>query len=594
MDDSRCGEDWADLGRGHTRSGQFEAAEACFARALSQGQAIDAEAWAELGLAYAVASRFSDAVRAFALASQADPEDAVIRANLGNALRLVGRLEEAERELRRSIVLSPELADAHGNLGLALTLMGRHSEAIACHDRSVSLGPEVAASHLHRGIALAAVGRSAEAEAALVRALELDPGETEAMVHLGLLRGRLGDLEGSLRIHQLVASLRPGDPEACNNLGSALRALGRVEEAAAWYERALDAEPRFAEAISNLGIARLQNGNYDEADTLFDRAVTLKPELVEAHVNRAHAWLGAGDVARGWREFEWRRLSPMSAVRQLPGREWTGTPLFDQIIVLHAEQGLGDTLQFVRFAAAVGQRGGRPWLRVPRQLASLLSRCPGVERVIAPEDPVPPEAIHVPLMSLPYRLNLLQLEEQGGMVPYLFEDAHLADAIEPQLGAASGLRVGLAWQGNPRFPEDWHRSIPLKALLPLSRVEGIQCIVLQRGPGLEQLDALSDCWQPQRLMSPNEEEWGWENTAAVISRLDLVITSDSAIAHLAGAMGRPAWVVLSAAADWRWLRDRGDSPWYPTVRLFRQTTWRVWDDPVQRIVGELLVRLSKS
>jgi tetratricopeptide (TPR) repeat protein len=579
------------LGLSYRASGRTAEAIAEFRRALTLAPESDDVA-NDCGVTLAELGEIDEASRTFESVVRRSPGDLRAWNNLGNVLRRLDRLEDALACLQKVVELRSDLAEAHGNLGLVLTAMGRHEEALACHDRSLQLRPGAASSHVNRGVALTAMGLDGDAEAAFTRAFELDPSCAEALIQLGLLRGRLGDRAESLRYHQAAAVLRPDGPEACNNLGNALRAVGRVEEAAACYERAVHLEPDFAEAQNNLAMTRLQRGQVAEALAGFDRAVGLHPGLAEARINRAYAWLSLGDLARGWHELEWRRRLPDPPIGHLPGLEWDGTELDDRVVVVHAEQGQGDTLQFARFAGTARARGARVWLRVPRPLMSPLSRCPGVERVL-PLDSVSPEApLHIAMMSLPGRLGIDRTHHLGWPVPYLFADKRLCQTLEAKMGPAGGLRVGIFWQGNPRFPEDWHRSIPLTKFLPLTLVEGVQFFVLQRGPGLDQLPGLADRWQPRLLSAPNGDEWCWEHTAAVIRQLDLVITSDSAVAHLAGAMGRPVWVALSAAADWRWLRDREDSPWYPTMRLFRQTTWRVWDDVFERIAQALECRLA--
>jgi ADP-heptose:LPS heptosyltransferase len=297
--------------------------------------------------------------------------------------------------------------------------------------------------------------------------------------------------------------------------------------------------------------------------------------------------LQLGAFEEGWAEYEWRWRRPGHGPRRLPQPAWDGSDLAGKRLLIYCEQGLGDVLQFIRYAAVVQRAGASVVLECPGALVSLLRRCPGIDELVAETRPLPNFDVHAALLSLPHLLGTT-LATVPAEVPYLAANPERVERWREELAGVDGFRIGIAWQGNPRHPRDRHRSFPLSQFEGLARQEGVRLISLQKGAGAEQAAALQGRFPVVDLPSePDMAEAAFEDTAAIMQHLDLVISADTAIAHLAGALGVPVWVVLSAITDWRWLRGRDDSPWYPSMRLFRQKTLGDWEGVFERIAREV-------
>ncbi len=372
---------------------------------------------------------------------------------------------------------------------------------------------------------------------------------------------------------------------ACNNLGIALKDQGRLDEAVACFRRALQLTPNFAEAYNNLGIALKDQGKLDEAVANYSRALQLKPDYADAHWNRALVWLLQGDWQRGWPEYQWRWHTHFVPSR-FPRPVWQGESLRGKTILLHAEQGLGDTIQFIRYASLVKQLGATVIVGCPKTLSRLLENCPGIDRLVVQDDDLPAFDVHAPIMSLPgiFKTTVANIPAP---IPYFFVQTALLESWRERLSRLDGFKIGISWQGNPKFPGDRFRSIPLRHYAPLAQLPGVRLISIQKGAGTEQLAEFRARFAVTDFAS---EIGDFVDTAAVMKNLDLVITSDTAVAHLAGALGVPVWVALCSAPDWRWLLERSDCAWYPTMRLFRQKTLGDWPDVFARMAAALPVK----
>ena len=380
-------------------------------------------------------------------------------------------------------------------------------------------------------------------------------------------------------------ALKPDYAEAHNNLGGALSAQGNLDEAVACYRRALALKPDYAEAHNNLGGALSDLAKFDEALACYRRALRLKPDYAEAHWNQALLTLLTGDFERGWAEYEWRWKTKQLHFerRTFSQPRWDGQPLAGRTILLHAEQGLGDTIQFVRYVSLVKVRGGRVVVECQPPLLPLLADCPGIDQVVARGNPLPAFDVQAPLLSLPGILGTT-LDSIPDRVPYLRADPELAQAWRKRLEALDGFKVGIVWQGNPPFKGDRQRSIPLRQYEALARVEGVQLVSLQKGAGADQLGKLAASFP---VLDLGEQLETFSDTAAVLKNLDLLISSCTSVPHLAGALGVPVWLALPFVPDWRWLLEREDSPWYPHHRLFRQSRPGDWSEVFERIAGAL-------
>jgi tetratricopeptide (TPR) repeat protein len=540
-----------------------------------------------LGVVLQSLGRPAEAVACYeqALRLQGDLVDAHV--GLGNVLTGLGRPEQAAGHCQEALRLRPGSAEAHNNLGNALLRQRRPEEAAAHYREALRLRPDFAEAHSNLGVALADLGRLEEAAEHHREALRLNPNYPEAHNNLGNVLRDQWKLDEAIDCFRAAVRLRPDYAEAHNNLGMAARRGGKLEQAVACYRRALELRPDYAEARSNLGNALKDQGQLDEAAACFEAALRLRPDHAEAHWNRALLWLLRGDFARGWPEYEWRWTQPGFTPRPFPQPLWDGGPLAGRAVLLWAEQGLGDTLHFVRYAALAKARGGRVIVECQPALRRLLAGAAGVDQLVAQGEPLPPFDVQAPLLSLPGIFGTAA-DTIPANVPYLQAKPERVEHWRRELAGLGGLKVGIAWQGNPAFRGDRQRSVPLAHFAPLAAVEGVRLLGLQKGPGQEQLAGLAGRFPVLDLGPELDAAAGpFVDTAAVMKNLDLVISSDTAVPHLAGALGVPVWVALPSVPDWRWLLGREDCPWYPTMRLFRQARPDDWGEVFARLAAEL-------
>ncbi|RAI43755.1 tetratricopeptide repeat protein [Rhodoplanes roseus] len=472
-----------------------------------------------------------------------------------------------------------EIGRAQADLGAALMKDEKLDQGIAAYATAVALNPGRAAEWLaeanyEMGRVLRNRGDNAAAAAALLEATALRPDWSNAHSSLGMVLKDMGQLDDALRCQHRAVDLDPANPAAWTNLGTALHARDEFETAEAAHRKAIALAPGKVEPYSNLARLLHDLGRIDEARALHDRAVACDPENATARFNRATALLLDGDYAAGFAEYEWRRRRGVltAAVRRFDEPEWTGEPLTGRTLLLHAEQGLGDTLQFVRFVTTVAASAAAVVLQVQSPLVALLGQAfPGVS-VIAAGEPSPRFDCHLPLMSLPARLGTT-LDTLPADVPYLFPSGPKRAAWRDRMAGRDGLKVGLVWAGNPKHRFDRRRSLPLAALLPHLPARGLALYSLQKEVGPQDAAALA---LRSDIVDLSADLADFSDTAAAVAALDLVISVDSAVAHLAGALARPTWLLTPHALDWRWLRERSDSPWYPTMRLIRQRRAGDW------------------
>jgi Flp pilus assembly protein TadD len=518
------------------------------------------------------------------------PQSAAGCISLGLALAQLGKADEAVVAFRAAVRLQPDSAQAHHNLAVAQAQQGKLTEAVASFHEALRLNPDYAEAHYNLGNTLRELGQRDQSIASYRQALRHKPDYAETMCNLGLALTEAGQLAEAVILLKHATRLRPNDVTAHNNLGLALADLGRFAEAEASYEQALHITPTHAQALANLGSAYKEQGRLDEAAACYEQALRLDPESASTHWNLSLTWLQMGDYDRGWREYEWRWRRKGAAMRPFRQPLWDGSPLEGRTILLHSEQGLGDTIQFARYAALVKQCGGRVLLECPGLLLPLFGRLPGVDQLVAEGTELPAFDVHAPLMSLPQLLGTT-LATVPADIPYLTADPALVEHWRQRLESNGGYKIGICWQGNPHHKWDRHRSVPLSQFLPLAALPGVRLISIQKTHGVDQISVsrvpITD------FGGDLDRSGAFTDTAALIRNLDLVITTDTAIAHLAGAFGAPTWLLLSSIVDWRWLLKREDTPWYPSMRLFRQHTLGDWDDVFERVAAELRQLLAK-
>jgi tetratricopeptide (TPR) repeat protein len=469
--------------------------------------------------------------------------------SLAGACVQSGDLARADQLCRRILELDPSSAQAWFILGVVCQLSGKAGESVECYRSSLGLMPSNAETWNNLGVSLQSLRRPEEAAPCFQEALRLEPGYAQAH----------------------------------NNLGNALQAQGMLEEAVACYRHALHHKPDYAGAYDHLGLVLQALGRLEEAVNCHDQAIRLAPGFAEPHLHRAMAWMQMGDFTRGWNEYEWRSRCRASGIRSFNQPVWSGDSLEGRTILLHTEQGLGDAIQFIRYARLVKLRGGRVIVACQQPLVRLIVSCSGVDGVVEDGAPLPEFDCHAPLLSLP-RIFETTLETVPAEIPYLAADRVSVNQWSIELKPVNGFKIGVAWQGSREHKKDRQRSFRLAELEPLARVPDVRLFSLQKGFGAEQLRDGS-CGFP--IVDLGSGLGDLRDTAAAITALDLVITTDTSLAHLAGALGATVWVALPVAADWRWLIGRDDSPWYSTMRLFRQARWGDWTELFKRMAGQL-------
>jgi tetratricopeptide (TPR) repeat protein len=578
------------LGQAHHALGNLNEAITSYRQALKLNP-HHALAHNNLGIVFIDLGKLNDAVACFRQAVQLKPDFTEAHNNLGNVLKDQDKLDEAVTCYRRALQLKPDYAEAYNNLGSALMRQHKLDDAIACYRTALRLKPDFANSYYNLGMLFKAQGKLDDTVTAYRTAVTLKPDYAEAYCDLGIALKDQGKLSDAIACYRTALKLKPDYAVAHNNLGNALLGEGKLKEAIASYQTALRLKPDNAVTHNNLGNAFMDQGKLDAAVACYETALALNPDYADAHVNRAQAWLLSGDWQRGWPEYEWRWQTKGVAPRPLGRPLWDGSPLIGKTILLHAEQGFGDMIQFVRYASVVKQLGGAVLLVCPKPLHALLHGCPGIDHLIGQGDDLPAFDAHASLMSLPGALKT-SVNSVPAQIPYLFANPVLIEQWRNRLGELDGFKIGICWQGNPKYRGDCFRSIALRFFAPLAQVPGMRLITLQKGVGTEQLEEVRNLFTVTELAGDLDERSGqFMDTAAVMMSLDLVITSDTAMAHLAGALGVSVWVALPYAADWRWLLDRSDSPWYPTMRLFRQSEPANWPGVFEKIKEAMCQRL---
>jgi len=565
-----------------------------------------------LGLMLRSRGDLAEAEASHRRAAAANPDHPDAHNHLGVALVRQKRVAEGIECYRRAIALKPDYAEAHNNLGTALLAQGNFDEAAESHRRAVAAKPDYVEAYNNLALALNKLGRNEEAVESLRRAIEVRPGYAAAHVNLGNLVREQGDLDTAIDWYRKAIAAEPGLVDAHTGLAFALQQRGRLAEAAKSYRRALELKPDHADALCNLGallngfdrheeaaenyrrvladhpdhvaahcnmgVALMARNEIGGAVGCYRRAIGVNPEFADAHWNLSLAQLVQGDFANGWRGYEWRLRTKRHAPRGFEQPVWDGGPLAGQTILLHREQGLGDTIQFMRYAPLVAARGGRVVLEVQPPLARLAAGVKGVAEIVVAGATPPHFDLHCPLLSLPDRFATT-LATIPAELPYLTPDPEAAEHWRLKLGQGAGLKVGIAWAGNRSHKNDRNRSVAIEGLLPILEVPGIRWFSLQVGERAGDVARL-----PIGMVADLSDQLGdFGDTAAVIANLDLVIAVDTAVVHLAGALGRPVWAMLAFAPDWRWLLDREDSPWYPSLRLFRQARPGDWDSVLLQI-----------
>jgi tetratricopeptide (TPR) repeat protein len=583
-----------------------------------------ADALSHCGMVLRKLGRHEEALAFYDKSLSIKPDYADALNNRGNVLLHLNRCEEALACFDKALAIRPRYPEAHNNRGNALLELGRFPEALACYDQALKLKPHYPAALNNGGNALFKLKRFDAALASYDKALELRPDFADALNNRGKALVELGSPEEALACYQKVLKLKP--IEALHIRGSALQAGKRYEDALAAYDEALAVEPDSLNALFNRGNALLGLDRFDEALATFDKVLALDPRNSGAFTSRGNvladlgrvedalasyeraialnpnerdAWFGRGllllrlgEFAAGWDGYEHRWDAAAKATRPAPKiPEWSSESLEGRSILIYSEQGLGDSIQFVRYVDLVKSLAGEVIYFAPKQLVRLYK--PFADRVRLTTELSSEETFdfRCALMSLPHRLKS-DLSNIPRAVPYLFAEEELVAKWRHRIGT-EGFKIGICWQGNPAGNVDKGRSIALAKFSALSQIPGVRLISLQKNYGLDQLERLPDGMRVETL--GEEFDSGPDafiDTAAVMTNLDLVVSSDTSVPHVAGALGRPTWVALQYLPYWAWMLDRSDSPWYPTMKLYRQSSRGDWDGVVARMAADLQVLLG--
>jgi tetratricopeptide (TPR) repeat protein len=565
--------------------GRFEEALVSFTRALSLRPDY-AEALLNRGNTLKDMQRLDAALTSFDQAIAARPDYAEAHYNRGNALSSLNRFCEALLSYDRALELRPDLLEVHCSRGIVLHALKRFDEALAAYDRALALRPDYANAHNNRGVILHAMKRFDEALADYGRALELNPRYADAFLNHSATLCELRRFDEALESCDRALALCPGSAEVHYNRGNALKGLQRVNDAVASYERALELRPNYLEALNNRGVTLHQLRRFNEELAQYDRVYALRPDFSDAHYNESLCRLLTGDFKRGWQKHEWRwQTAHMESDRRnFEQPLWLGShDIAGKTILLHAEQGFGDTIQFCRYAPLVAAHGARVILEVQEPLRELTSTLAAAVEVVSRGHALPDFDVHCPLLSLPLAFST-ELAFPPSATPYLYADPEAVTDWRRRLGSSDRRRIGLAWSGRPTHTNDHNRSIPLKSMLPLLNGIDASFVSLQRDTRAADTDLLRE---RNEILHFGNDLKTFADTAALIANLDLIIAVDTSVAHLAGALAKPVWVLLPYVPDWRWLLDRDDTPWYPTARLFRQDQTRQWEPVMTQVHSRL-------
>ncbi len=495
------------------------------------------------------------------------------------------RFAEALAAFDSAIALKPDYAQAHNGRGIVLAYVDRPAEAVGSFDRAIALKPDYAEAHNNRALVLQDLGQFEEALSSLDRAIALQPDNARAHNNRGVVLHGLQHDEEALASHDKAIALKDDYAEAYYNRGIALQELDRLHDALTSFDRAIALKADYAAAYNNRGTLLLRLNRLDEALAALDRALALSGGFPEAYLNKSYCLLQMGRFEEGWRLHEWRKRTERPVGhRAFPQPLWLGNEsVVNKTVFVHWEQGFGDTLQFCRYANLLRARGANVVMSVQEPLHRLISHSMPDIRILKSD--VAPAAFdyHSPLMSLPLAFATT-LQDVPAAVPYLFADDERRMIWDARLPPPTKPRIGLVWSGNAKQKNDFNRSIGLAALAPIFAVDA-HWISLQK--------EVRDVDRPLLENFPQISHYGelltdFSDTAAVIAGLDLIVTVDTSVAHLACAMGKPVLILLAFTADWRWLVEREDCPWYPTAQLFRQQAPHAWDDVVERGVAAIV------
>lgn len=584
------------LGRLNIGKGDHEAAVKHFQLAV-ESDPDDGEVWALLAGLVGQLGRYPEAEKYCHEAMRLHHFTPEVSTNLVNALLMQQKAAEAEEVCNALLKQDPGRSDLRNGLALAYESMGEFVTAAQAY-RSLLDDPQFSAS-ARSGLARAAAasGDTATAEQELRKLLQFNPEDLSARYQLGRMYEDLQRYEEAQSCYSHILAENPSFAEAWIGIGNVQQNTGDLDSARQSYSRALPLAPENADIHYNTGVMENRLGNFTEAQACFDRAIELRPNYLEAHWDKAFVSLLLGDYEAGWREYEWRLRRNAYSGRSYPCVEWDGASLIGQTILVHDEQGYGDTFQFIRYLSLLKELGAEVVLECHRGLGEVLNSCSGCDRVIEREanGGLPSLAYdrHIHLMSLPYMFKTTR-ETVPRNSPYLWAREDLVEKWRERLAHDDAFKIGICWAGSPGHTNEANRSCPLAMFTALNKVPGISLYSLQKGDALGQVEDVAQRLRLKLFGNELDSEARFVDTAAIMCNLDLVISIDTSIVHLAGALGCQVWTLLSLSPDWRWGLEGIHTPWYPTMRLFRQRKIGDWEEVFNRVTSALPVTISKT
>jgi tetratricopeptide (TPR) repeat protein len=548
-----------------------------------------------------------------------NPDEAFAYFNLANIFRDEQKLDEAIDNYQKALQINPDLSDAYYNLGIIFEKKRQIDEAVTCYEKTIQIAPDDAGAYNNLGVVLQKKGRIDDAIARFKKALQIKPDYARTYNNLGIALHEKKQFDEAINNYKVAIQLEPDLADAYNNLGNSLREKGLLDEAATCYKKTLQTNPARADVYYNLGIVLKEKGSVDEAVENYRKAIQLNPDYIDAYINLGIAFkengqldnavncykealranpndavthwnfslvlLLSGNFEEGWKEYEWRLKVNDFHHPDLPRPLWNGSDIAGRTILLHAEQGFGDTIQFIRYAHLVAQRGAKIVIRCQKELTALLQNIKSADKVIDYDQQPPDSDLYCHLLSLPLIFGTIP-ENIPVKIPYVNVGRILIRKWKNKIqDDNSDLKVGLVWAGREQ------RSFALELFLPLFQIKDISFYSLQKGEAAKQAIVSP---HDLKLTDYTEELNDFSDTAALIENLDLIISVDTAVAHLAGALGKPVWTLIPFAPDWRWMLNREDSPWYPTMRLFRQSSPGDWESVIVKVKDELLKLLDNN
>jgi tetratricopeptide (TPR) repeat protein len=575
----------------HYEAGNFQQAEH-ICREILEKQPNNVETLYFLGIIYIQLHQSDSAIQHIQRSLQINPANADAYLALGTAFQQKGLLDESVSCYQKTINIDPNNADPFNLLGNIFKDKGRLDDAMSCYQKALQFNPNYTDAYINLGIILHDKGQLDEAISCYQKVLQINPNYADAFYKLGNAFQEKKQFDKAMSYYQKAIQLNPTLTDAFNNLGISLKEKGQLDEAIQYWQKALQLDPTYTNAYNNLGCAFKDKMCLDEAVIQYKKALEIDPNAAETHFNLSGIFLLNGNFHEGWREYEWRNKLKEFRHRIFKQPLWDGFDISKSTILTFIDKGLkgfGDTIQFIRYAPLVSQCGAKVIVECQKELESILKGIKGIDQVIkeTQDELLPAFDTYCPLLSLPFifKTNLANIPN---IIPYITADTLLVKQWKSRIQYDHAkFKIGLVWSGDPKHKTNIFRSCPLDILKPLAGSKDIILYSLQKGD-------VEKPPQDMGIIDYTEEIRDFSDTAALIENFDLVISVDTAVAHLAGALGKPIWTLLPFAPDWRWMLNREDSPWYPTMRLFRQPAPGDWESVISKVKDELLKLLDKK